>query len=1711
VGRFTCVAKPADAAYTPGVLRVFLALIFCAYGCSPAMASTITVGDSGDVATLSDVVWDELASEDRLLLTPVSVGFHVMPASLPEDFEVLIEGVHSEFHDTIELRAESAGSAIVQVSGGVWYFRNLILNGEGSQRAVEADNAVLRFSGVTIRNSTGGEGTDGGAILANGSDLSFEDCALEGVDQHHSHGGLVYLTQGSLEADGTVFSGGQADWGGAVRTSKSTVQFVLCEFTDNLAHEAGGAVYTEGKPALAFTSYRTDYSANTTGSGVGRDIYAEDTQLLIAGSSFIGVASGSSTAQAVTISNPTSESFFAYNVLQGDGATVRIADQTGGQLAVLRNLWTAASLPYLEYEDAELLVSNNQFLHNLAPSAPTCMIMLQGSVPGAAQYNHFLGDGESNGCAFGGEELEAGFHANLIGHFADPPVAFETTPLSAYFTYNAFYDLGGANVVPGVDLTVSSNLILNEDELPFLDPNDFLHPSTPEARYITWNSSARNWVVGEENAGSDQPNADVGAFGGPYSDATLHHDLDLDGVPNMGGVWDCDDTEARRSPEQFEGCTGDGLDNDCNGALDDTDGVNVSWYEDLDGDGWGTTELDEKFCIAPANSARWPNDCDDDDFDTDNSDLRAWYVDDDEDGWGDPTLLVGVVCSPDDDDTVEDNTDCDDDVAAVNPGARESDCPNDVDDDCDGVVDDGAMTSGQTGVYDVYSDADGDGFAGTPYDTVCEPFASYYMASDGTLTLYSITNEDCLDSDPDVSPDANDDDCNGVDDNCDGDIDELSTSWNTWYPDGDGDGYGLDSLAIGTCDTPDGHVLIGGDCLDTDDTRHPAAEELCNGVDDNCTGGVDEALLLPYWNWYADFDSDGHGVATGAVYACAVPYVGWVTLNDDCDDDDVTVFPDGPKEVCDGKDNDCVDGIDNGWPYYWWYADHDGDGFGITADGRFECEAPDTHWVTVSGDCNDLLENVHPGVVFDGCNGEDDDCDDEVDEDTPKSLWYHDGDDDGYGFGAGKEVCDKPTVDGPWVQNGDDCDDTDGAVAPDQSETCNGVDDDCDGGIDEGKTFVDYYPDADEDGFGDIDATAEEAVNACAKPLGGYATSRTDCDDDNDLAHPNALETCGGKIDLNCDGLVLACTGTDDDGDGFCEATSCSDLTTPGDCNDADPLQFPHAPEQCNDEDDDCDGFADEGLSPDLDGDGYFGVGACTLAGDDCHDLVGSVHPGALEQCNGLDDDCDGDIDEGLFIDADGDGWPGEGSCGVSVFDCDDDDDSRNPGLAEIVGNDWDEDCDGLDLDHGSLDDDDDGYCEATICLDGSQPGDCDDTVAAVNPDALEVLNGVDDNCDGEIDELSSVDADGDGYSPSDGDCDDTNEEFYPRPTDEICDGLDTNCSGFVGASEADVDGDGLRPCEGDCDDFNAAVRPFLAEDCSDGLDNNCNEVIDEDADSDLDGWTTCAGDCADLLPDVNPDAVEACNGLDDDCDGRVDDGFDRDGDGFQPEPCDCIEAGCDCADEDALIHPDAMELCHDNVDNDCDGTIDKNADQDGDGWGTCENDCDDDNIHVSPGALEVCNGRDDDCNDLIDDPFDLDGDGMATCSGDCLDSNPLVHLNQEELCDQLDNNCSGVIDEGFADDDGDGELACLNDCNDQDPRMSPLEPEVCDDELDNDCDGAADSNDPDCANDTGMSWAVPFDAPTPKCSTGPGSAGGWLVALSFGLARRRRCGAQLR
>ncbi len=423
---------------------------------------------------------------------------------------------------------------------------------------------------------------------------------------------------------------------------------------------------------------------------------------------------------------------------------------------------------------------------------------------------------------------------------------------------------------------------------------------------------------------------------------------------------DCDDTDAAIHPGAAEMCNA--VDDDCDETIDEDVIDALLWYADGDGDGFGDRGSFTMACAQPSGSSENGDDCDDDDaavsptaeetcngidddcdalvdaIDPGLVDGSTWYDDDDGDGYGDEATAIQACTQPTD--TIAVGGDCNDAVATISPDGAEI-CDG-IDNDCDGLADDDDVVVGEGSTY--YADADGDGYGdadvsvtacalpdgyvyarGDCDDTTAEvgPALAYYEDSDGdgyaivwssgyiatTCTpdpSWASEGGECNDGDADISPGAVEI-CNGIDDNCDDEVDEDDPLLvkDVWYDDDDGDGYGDDSNTTLSCDPVAGSVSVGGDCNDGSPAVYPAAVEFCDGLDNDCTGTIDDDVV--YLDWYADDDGDGYGDDGDTVFDC-VPPSDYVVVSGDCDDGSATVSPGAAEDCTTASDEDC-DGL----------------------------------------------------------------------------------------------------------------------------------------------------------------------------------------------------------------------------------------------------------------------------------------------------------------------------------------------------------------------------------------------------------------------------------------------------------------------------------------------------------------------------------------------------------------------------------------------------------------------------------------------------------------------------------------------------------------------------------------------------------------------------------------------------------------------------------
>ncbi|MDO8365918.1 MAG: MopE-related protein [Saprospiraceae bacterium] len=249
-----------------------------------------------------------------------------------------------------------------------------------------------------------------------------------------------------------------------------------------------------------------------------------------------------------------------------------------------------------------------------------------------------------------------------------------------------------------------------------------------------------------------------------------------------------------------------------------------------------------------------------------------------------------------------------------------------------------------------------------------------------------------------------------------------------YYNDQDADGYDVTQ-----------------DCDDNNPSVYPGAPEICDGVDNDCNQQTDEGLV--FTTWYQDFDGDGYGDLSNPLYSClaSIP-AGFVTDSTDCYDLDAASYP-GAAELCDGLDNNCNGLIDDEIQINTFFADADGDGDGDADVFTSTCHviAP-VGFVANSNDCDDTNAAINTNAI-EICDGIDNNCDTEVDEDLPLFLYYIDTDGDGFGSNDLTKFDCSGTPPSGYADNNLDCDDDNAAVNPDAIEVLDGIDNNCDGTV----------------------------------------------------------------------------------------------------------------------------------------------------------------------------------------------------------------------------------------------------------------------------------------------------------------------------------------------------------------------------------------------------------------------------------------------------------------------------------------------------------------------------------------------------------------------------------------------------------------------------------------------------------------------------------------
>ena len=961
--------------------------------------------------------------------------------------------------------------------------------------------------------------------------------------------------------------------------------------------------------------------------------------------------------------------------------------------------------------------------------------------------------------------------------------------------------------------------------------------------------------------------------------------------------------------------------------------------------------------------------------------------------------------------------------------------------------------------------------------------------------------------------------CDNLDNDCDGNVDEDYPSLNELCSAGQGV---CTNNGINRCG-PDQQSVICSVSADE------ASEELCDNLDNDCDGEIDEGFI-----GINDFCTQGEGICQRrGLLGCSADG-SEVICNVNAAEPEI--------ETCDDLDNDCDGLIDEGFPAR-------GE---ACVEGIGACETVGVTRCTADGlavSCSAVAREANAEV----CDRLDNDCDGSVDEAFP-TLGEVCTEGTGFCRQSGVTRC---------MPNGEGTQCSVSALAPNE-ELCDGADNDCDGLIDES--------------FPNLNELCEVGQGICQRR--GLLV----CDDQGQntlcsVTAGEAAEEICDDLDNDCDGITdegfaeraVPCTV----GIGTCQAvgiTRCDEQGTEVVCSAQ--ANAPSA-ELCDNLDNDCDGSVDEDY-PTLNELCSAGQGICTNNGinrcaPDQQSVIcsASADQAGDELCDNLDNDCDGSIDEG-FVGINDFCIQGAGICqrrGLLACSLDGTAVVCNVSAAEPeieICDDLDNDCDGQ-IDEGyaargevcatGI-----GACEAvgvTRCTADGQSVSC---TAVEGAPSAETCDSIDNDCDGTVDEdfptLGVICTEGTGFCrrSSVTRCDSSGlgvvcEVSAGSGEAELCDGVDNDCDNavdedFVELNTACTVGTGicqrrgLKICADNGIELQCSVEAAAPEiELCDDLDNDCDGLTDEGyaarGEACIEGVGACqevgvtrcspAGDTVVCSAQAGVASAELCDGIDNDCDGSLDEGFAARG-----EPCSlgigaCQSVGVTRCSADglsvacsAIEGQPSLELC-DGLDNDCDASIDEEFAGKGepctDGIGACQNvgvnSCapEGDRLICSASAgqpnAESCDSLDNDCDGVTDEDFAQLGavcnvgiglcrqSGVNRCSADGNGVSCSVEAGQAvaELCDGLDNDCDGSVDEDFPalnEICTEGIGACqrrgLQVCAADGQSLScsvvagAPEAELCDD-LDNDCDGSLDETFPTkgapCTQGIGICQAV--------------------------------------
>lgn len=823
-------------------LTPLIALLFCPV----AHAATLTVGASGTYATIGDAV-NNANNGDIIEVEP-----GVYAEAVLVDVNVDIVGTGGSSATTVS----SSGAAAFIVDGADVTIEGFTLDASSNQGMIifGGSNAVLRDLFASGFNA----GNDGGVFDIDDSVVEIFDSAFDG-NSGFDDGGVLRADFSLVVCTNCDLTNNSAsDDGGVARLDGSELVLIDSTVEGNSAGDNGGVVVAFGGSVTAINTV-LDGNIATNEGGV---YYLDDSFGLVEGSTAEGNSAGVSGGVAMGVNNSLIELEASSFVLNTSGTTGGVARGTASDVVSIGSTFEANSSAYggALYGRAELVVSGSEFFDNL------------GTVNGGA-IRWFPDAGEP-----------------------------ELSVANSTFLNNVAVEYGGAIGAVGSG-ALRGTLRLTDSYYSGNDANWGGAISTDNNRLII---ARRNLVCGNTSSNSTG-GLRIVASGIDSTVLTNNVFADNDATNFGGGL-----LVVAGGPTTVQNNTfiGNGANEGGNLYFDDT------VYTLINNIVMGATVGDGLFVGIPGGSQNynlwWDNAAADVSGGITSGDLGADAI------FADPLLAVYSA-----------DGNCENDVLFPNPGSPAIDGGDPGITDLDGSPSDVGAYGGPLADDDILTDDDGDGY---------------------TRAF------DCDDNNAAVNPGAAEV-CDGVDNDCDGDTDgALAPGATDWYPDDDGDGFGDTAGVVTACDAPDGYISTGGDCDDGESTVNPAGTEVCDALDNNCDGLVDEGLTTVY---YTDADGDGFGDDDTVAETCEDLPADAVTVGGDCNDERDDVSP-SAEEVCDLVDNDCDDAVDEDLAIQW-FRDADNDGYGVTEDAIEDCQEP-SGYVPLDGDCDDENPLVNPGA-----------------------------------------------------------------------------------------------------------------------------------------------------------------------------------------------------------------------------------------------------------------------------------------------------------------------------------------------------------------------------------------------------------------------------------------------------------------------------------------------------------------------------------------------------------------------------------------------------------------------------------------------------------------------------------------------------------------------------------------------------------------------------